>query len=201
MSTRPSRCDFDLRSGREVLPAFTGGALTWLTLFDQQAGGSDYRLIHAFSRSNVAFNLRLTFSMGEQSGCGADISVSRSTRICIFARNLKIEAANLYSAENEVIIAVPDGFMPTANHFETRGDQTGSPDSVPIPPFARSARLDLTSNAAYAGSVIQLLDPAGVIRAQVAGDEQPPDGLPVGGAQTVQVNATDTWRVTFYLHI
>lgn len=197
----PSRCDFDLRSGRELLPAFGGGSLVWRTLFDQQARGSDYRLIHAYSRSGYAFNLRITFSMGEQSGCGADISVARSTRVCLYARALKIEAANLANAENEVIVAVPDGFLPTHNQFEVRGAQTGALVDVDIPAFARTARLDVASSAQYPSSLIQLLDPTGTVRAQVFGDEQPPDGLPIGGSQTVQVNATDTWRVTFYLHI
>lgn len=195
------RCDFAQRSGRAMLPAWAGGPLGWQTLLDQHARGSDYRLVHAFSRSSLPFNLRVNFSMGEQSGCIADITVSRSTRVCLFARSIKIEAANLYNAENEVIVAVPDGFMPTHNQFEVRGDQTAALTDVSIPPFARSVRLDLASSAAYASSVMQLIDPQGVVRAQTFADAQPDDGLPIGGSHIVQVNATDRWRVTYLLHI
>ena len=125
-------------------------------------------------------------------------------RICIFARSLRIRAANLSSSDNRVGVTVADGYGQTRNQWEHRAtspDQ-GVAQDVPIPPFARTVRLEIADPTQLPGSTIKVYDGEGTLRATVAGDAQPEGGVPVGGAGKVEVTAGATdYRAVYTLSL
>lgn len=195
------RCDFALRSGRKALPALGGGDPTYEELFDQQGEVDEWRLVTLQSLTGLPFNARLTWGSGRVSGFHALLTAAPGARVCVFCRALKIEAANLAPAANTVIAAVPDGFAVTSNVYEVRSGQTATEDEVEPPPFARSVRLDLEADTAYATSYLKLKDAGGTGRAHLYANAQPDQGLPVGGAGSVSVWATSSYRLVFHLHL
>lgn len=196
------RCDFDKRSGSATLRALSGSpSYSSTAILNQQAGGDAWRLVHAYSKSNLPFQLRLRWSTGENSGLEAQITVPRAIRTCIYARALEVHAANLAPEANSVIVVAPTGYADTHNVFEATGPQSIAEQLVTVPPFATRLRLDLEQDTAYSTSHLRVVDASGTTRAHVFGNSQPEQGLPLGSAREVYVNATASWRITYFLQL
>lgn len=172
-------------------------------LLDAEAELDTWRVVEVFSRTLAPFDVDLSWSAGSGSGARAMVTVTRSARICLFARSLRVAAANLSAAVNRVGVTVGDGFAVTENHYEVRGRGAEGFQEVAVPPFARRARLDLADDALLAASKLRILDGLGALRAVVAGANQPSDGVPLGDAGAVQVEPRSQvdWRVVFTLSI
>lgn len=187
------------------LAAVAGHAPTTklVQLLDAEAELDTWRVVEVFSRTLAPFEVDLAWSAGSGSGATAKVTVTRSARICLFARSLRVSAANLSGAANRVGVTVGDGFAVTENQHEVRGRGGDGLQDVVIPPFAKRARLDASDEAVLALSKLRILDGLGALRAVVVGSQQPPGGVPLGGAGSVQVepHSTVDWRVVFTLSI
>jgi hypothetical protein len=189
------------RSDQADLPAYVD-ALKLQSLLDAESTLDTWRIVEVFSRTGAPFEVELAWSAGSGSGAVAKVTVARSARICIFARSLRIRAGNLSSVVNRVGVTVADGYGQTRNqweHRETSPDQ-GVVQEVPIPPFARTLRLEVADPTQLPGSTIKVFDGESTLRSTVAGATQPQSGVPVGGAGKVEVEAGATaYRVVFTL--
>ena len=199
-------CGIELttRSDGKDLPAWDV-ALKLLPLLDAEAELDTWRIVEVFSRSGLPFEVELGWSSGGGSGSHALVTVARSARICVFARSLRVRAGNLADATNRVGITVADAYAVTVNQWEHRDT---SPDqgvelAVPIPPFARYARVELADPTGLPTTSLKVYDGLNALRATVAGDKQPPEGVPVGGARrfTVTAGASGDWRTVFTLSL
>ncbi|RME26726.1 MAG: hypothetical protein D6798_06110 [Deltaproteobacteria bacterium] len=198
------RKELTTRADQADLPAYDGTSLKFQALLDGESCEDTWRIVEAFSRSGGPFELELAWSAGSGSGATAQVTVARAVRICIFARSLRIRAANLSSSDNRVGVTVADGYGQTRNQWEHRdtGPDQGVAQEVPIPPFARTVRLEIADPTQLPGSSIKVYDGEGTLRAAVAGDAQPEGGVPVGGAGKVEVTAGATdYRVVYHLSL
>ena len=178
------------RSERQTLPAWSGGELALKPLLSAEAQRAAWRIVETASIDGRPFELRLSWSGGAGKGPEARVSVSRATRVCVFGRSVKVQAANLHSAENRVVVNVPDGYAVTSNQWEADASADGvSPLSLTIPPFAHRFRLDLDDPALLSSTQLKLSDGQGEVRASFNADAQPPDGLPIGAAHSLSVHA------------
>lgn len=197
-----TRCDFGLRSGSLALAArASGAALAWQEIFAQPASGDWWRLPTFTTLTGAPFAARLTWSCGGSASWLAYLTVARGTRTSVFARELKIEVANLVNAENKVTVGVPDGHAETENQWEVVGEQSVVEVAVDIPPFAKRVRVDLETTGAYATSMVRLVDGYSATRALMAVADQPPQGLLLGGAASMLVLPTARYRAVFTLHL
>ncbi len=191
------------RSDGVTLPA-RDGELLLKPLLNAESGRDAWRIIEVFSLSAAPFDLRLSWSSGGGSGANAKITVSRAARICVFARSLRIQAANLSDTENRVGVTVADGHTRTRNQWEVRGTATEStPEGIEIPPFAERLRLDLSDPAYVTSAEIEVYDGQDILRSRTIASGQPSDGLPVGGAGKVEVTIPSSidYRVVFTLSL
>lgn len=208
MPPRPG-CGVELttRSDAADLPPFgtaTGHArpkLDFVELLVSEAELDTWRIAEVFSRTGRPFEVELAWSAGRGSGATAQLTVARSARVCLFARSLRIAAANLSNEKNRVGVTVGDGFAVTENQLEVRGDGLGG--EVAVPAFARLARLDLADSSLLATTRLRVIDGLGVARAEVHAASQPPAGISLGGASAVEILAPARveWRVVFTLSI
>lgn len=172
-------------------------------LLSAEAELDTWRIVEVFSRTGLPFSVDLSWSSGSGSGAQALVTVSRSARICIHARSIKLVASNLANLVNRVGVTVSDAYAVTENQWEVddaAADQ-GVELEVPLPPFARTVRVDVADPALLPGTVLRLYDGVDTLRCAVAGDAQPPGGVPLGGARrfTVAFAAPTTWRAVFTL--
>ncbi len=203
MPPRPGHgTELTTRSDAADLPPRTDASKP-VPLLTAEAELDTWRIVEVFSRTLLPFEVELSWSAGSGSGAVARVTVTRSARICLFARSLRVAAANLAVVANRVGITIGDGFAVTENQLEVVGGAGEGLLEVPIPPFARRARLDLADVAALPGSRVRLVDGLGAVRAVVTASEQPPDGLWLGGAGSLQVEpaAGVDWRVVFTLSL
>ena len=198
-----ARCELSSRSdGRDLAP--WGGQLAFEPLLNAEAPAAAWRVVEAFSRTGLPFELALAWSSGGGSGATAQVTVSRATRICVFARGLRIQAGNLADAANRVGVTVADAATATENHWEATGSVTEQASAeVPVPPFARTVRVELADPALLPNAAVRLLDGQSVLRATVPANLQPAAGIPVGGARSIEIAATGStaWRAVFTLSL
>ena len=199
-------CGIELttRSDGKDLPVWDT-ALKLVSLLDAEAELDTWRIVEVFSKTGLPFEVELGWSSGGGSGSGAKITVARSARICVFARSLQVRAGNLADLVNRVGITVADAYAVTVNQWEHRDS---SPDQgvqldVPIPPFARFVRVELADPSGLPTTNLKVYDGLGTLTATVAGDKQPPIGIPVGGARrfTVTSGSVGEWRAVYTLHL
>lgn len=186
------------RSDAVVLPAGSGLPDVRPTLLlDAEAELDTWRIVEVFSRIGP-FEVDLSWSAGNGSGAAARVTVPRSTRICLFARSLRVAALNLCDATHRVGVTVGDGFAVTANVRELHGRGPGRLD---VPPFSRRVRLDLADSTQLAAARLQVLDGLGAQRADVPCLHQPDSGVPLGDTGSVQVDLPPEvdWRLIFTL--
>lgn len=192
----------DLPAHTTSVPGLAPASTPWVRLLDAEAERDTWRIVEVFSRTGAPFDVDLTWSAGTGSGAGAKVTVSRSTRICVFARSLRVAAMNLTAAINRVGVTVGDGFAVTSNLYEVRGHADKSFD-IDIPSFGRRGRVELADPAALAGSVIRVLDGFAAIRASLPCALQPPDGFAIGGAHRLQLvpSVPTDFRAVFTLSL
>jgi len=204
-----ARCDTDLstRSDQAELPPVPDGSTVskLVGLLTSEANADAWRIVEVFSRSSLPFEVHLSWSSGSGSGAGAKVTVAHSTRICVLARSLRVEAANLAPKANRVGITVADGFAPTRNQWEVRGDVVeGAPFEADVPPYAETCRVELGDLNVVPNTLIGLRDALGNIRAVYNAALLPFSGIPVGGAASVLVNHNEPAtkaRVVFHLSL
>ena len=154
-----------------------------------------WRLVEAFSRSGLPFDVTLAWSAGSGSGAESTITVSHATRICVFARSLRVVAANQANHINRVGVTIADGFAPTRNAWEVRGElDPAAPTTIAVPPFAESLRVDVADATLAPTTEVRLLDGVGFQRGTVLVSAQPSGGIPIGGTSTVRLVTTAATR-------
>ena len=177
------------------------------TVLSTESRAGAWRLLEVFSIPGVAFELSLSWSAGSGNGARASITVPHSTRVCVFARSILVQARSLGEAENRVGVTVADGFIPTRNTFEVRGQTVGgafgegtlNPDlpgdadidvdvetkgvvELPRPPFGQRVRVQLGSLSAVPGSAVELRGADGRLFATIPAELAATFGVPLGGA-------------------
>ena len=206
--------ELSTRSDGRELPAWDT-ALKLHPLLDADAELATWRIaegrpVAVFSRSDLPFEVHLAWSAGGGAGAEAKVTVARrkaapSSRICVFARGLRIRAGNLSDAPNRVGVTVADAYAVTENQWEATGDTgdlQGTAD-IAVPPFARRVRVELADEGLLPTTLLRVFDGQSVLRSTVTGERLPPDGVPLGGARllTVTPGGTTTWRAVFTLSL
>ena len=199
--SRGSATALTTRSDGKTLPA-TGEAPKPVDLLDTEARRGAWRIVELFSVDGAPFEVELSWSSGSGAGASARFTLARSGRISVFARALRVRAANLSSAENRVGVTVADGHAVTRNVLEVVG-QLGenAPEDLALPPFAKGVCLELADAALLSGAAVRVYDGQGTLRSTTAGDEQASTGVPLGGASKVEVLAASAtaYRAIFHL--
>ena len=188
------------RSDRRTLTARSGAAPA---AFERVLAFEDTdaapRIIEVGSRGGKPFRARIGWTLSGGVGGQYQITTSFAARVCIVARTLTIDAANLSSSPHEVTALVADGMLPTSNVFEVEHETAPASETVPIPAGARTVRLD--ASVSGASGWLRLLNGNGnpIARRDIA--DIPAGGLVVGGASTVVVTCSAPCRVVFELSI
>ena len=172
-------------------------------LLTAEAELDTWRIVEVFSRTGLPFEVDLSWSSGSGSGAHALVTVSRSARICVLARSLKVLASNLANLTNRVGVTVADAYAATENQWEVTdlAAVQGVEQELPLPPFARKVRVELADPTGLPATVLRLYDGQDSLRSTVMGDLQPPEGIPLGGARrlTLAAGAPTAWRAVFTL--
>ncbi len=162
-----------------------------------------WRIVEVFAP--LPFELGLAWSAGSGSGAEAQVTVGRSSRICLFARSLRLTAQNLTTTQHRAGVTVADGFAITHNTWEAPllfG--VGVDQDVAIPPFAQTLRAEIAEPSGWASSTVEVFDGMNHLRATYNAAFQPAGGIPVGGARKVRLSTTDPalhGRVVFHLSL
>ncbi|MCB9759105.1 MAG: hypothetical protein H6739_04635 [Alphaproteobacteria bacterium] len=173
------------RSDSRSLAAFTG-TLALEHLLSGEAGAGTWRLVELFSSDDRAFEARLSWTSGKGSGAKAWLTVSRSTRVCVWAKHLSVQVANLVTETNRVGVTIADGFAPTHNTWEERGSLSeNSLEALTIPPFSQRVRLELANPTLLSATELRVRDGADILRAVVSAAEQGEHGIPTAGAHAL----------------
>jgi hypothetical protein len=198
---RSSAIALTTRSDSKALPAFQE-APSFSELLDTEARHGAWRIVELFSVDGAPFEVELSWSSGSGAGASARLTVARAGRISVFARALRVRAANLSSSENRVGVTVADGHAVTRNVLEVTG-QLGdnASEKLTLPPFASAVCLELADAVLLPGAEIRVYDGQGTLRSTTTGDEQPSTGVPLGGASKVEVSSGSAcaYRALFHL--
>ena len=198
-TTRLSR-----RSGQESLPAHVPPAdPAFRDLLRGEACAGLWRIVEVFTASQAPFELHASWSGGDGMGQEVRMTVARATRFAVFASSLNVRVANLAGTENRVGCNTSEGYCVSCNQYEVRGTGDGSALSVLIPPFATHFRVDVSDESQLSSTTVRVLDAQGLLRAEITGDAQPDQGLPLGGASAIEVVAPSNidFRGVFTLSI
>jgi len=190
-----------IRSERITLPGL-GDAARSRELVVAGAEGDTWRVVEAFSQTGGPFELDLGWSASQGVGARARITVARASRVSLYARTIRVRARNLCSDDNLVGVSIADGYAETRNQWETHGDVgPTSPAVLEVPPFARTARLELAEVSAASGALLCVVDGEGIVRARVRAGVQPAGGVLIGGARALHVLSKQptAFRVVFDL--
>lgn len=181
-----ARCALSRTADARTLDALGAGGLKAVSLLRGEAGEAGWRLVEVWTDSGLPFELHLEWSSGTSGPREAQITVARAARVCVFARSLALSAVNLADATNRVNAAVADALIPTRNQFEVRG-ATVQATEVPldIPPFATHLRVELVDPTHLPDLQITVCDGTHTLCGVTAGDAQPPEGVPTGGARMI----------------
>jgi len=196
--------DLSTRSDGRDLPAWSV-QLKMLPLLDADAPAATWRIVEAFSLSDLPFELHLSWSAGSGAGAECKVTVARSVRVCVYARGLRIRAGNLADATNRVGVTVADAYAVTENQWEVTGevDEQAVAVDIPVPPFARRVRVEMADATQLPTTTIKVYDGLSTHRSTVDGDKQPAEGVPIGGARTVEIDPSGAtaWRAVFTLSL
>ena len=202
LSTRSDGADLPPAS----LPPGGGSPISKrVELIRAEAEDDTWRIVDLFSRTGLPFDVELHWSAGSGQGAKAVISVARCARIAVFASTLRILVSNQAGAVNRVAVTIADGYAATHNQWELAGRHfaSSSPKTISIPPFADFLRLDLADPALAPAALIRVLDAFGIVRAAYTVDDQPPTGIPLGGAGSIELAlASDIdFRAVYHLSL
>jgi hypothetical protein len=199
--TRTSPTALTTRSDGKTLPAM-GEAPKPEDLLDTEARRGAWRIVELFSTDGAPFEVELSWSSGSGAGASARLTIARAGRVSVFARALRVRAANLSDAENRVGVTVADGQAATRNVLEVTGELgENATQGLEVPAFAHSVTLELADHALLAGASLRVLDGQGTLRSTTAADEQSSGGVPIGGASKVEIQAAAAcaYRAIFHL--
>jgi hypothetical protein len=201
----PRGSQLSTRSDAKELVASVGGALAWQTVLDSDSEEATWRIVEAFSVDGAPFALEVSWSAGAGAGPRARATISRSGRMSVFARGLRVRAANLSNAKNRIGVSVADGYAPSRNVYEVCGSTLagGASTMIEIPPYAEDFVLEVANTDLQAGTEIRLFDGQGTLRAKYTGDDQLSTGIDVGGAGKIEVSsaAPVDFRIVFQLSL
>jgi hypothetical protein len=186
LTTRADEVDLPpaVRLAASVVPARFADVLS------AEAELDTWRIVEVFSRGDLPFDVELSWSSGSGSGARALVTVTRSARVCVFARSLRVKAQNLSNLPHRVGLTVADGFAVTRNVWEHRAAVgPDNPVEAPIPPFAESVRVDAADPILLPGLTLIVRDGVNIVRAAHLGDRQPPLGVPLGGARGLLIES------------
>jgi len=187
-------CALTNRTGDvELPPVVVSGALVTpraVELLSAESGDDAWRIVELFSLSGLPFDVDLAWSSGGGSGVSARVTVAKAARVGVHARSLRLTATNHAPVPNRVGCTVADGFSATRNQLEHRAThlETANPSRVPIPPFAERVRVDL--GEPHPSARLRLRDALGRVRSLLLHQQQPADGLLVGGAASLELEET-----------
>jgi hypothetical protein len=201
----PKGSQLSTRSDAKELPVSPAGVLSWTNVLDTDSEKSTWRIVEAFSIDGAPFELEVSWSAGAGAGPKVRATIARSGRVSVFARGLRVRAANASSSKNRIGVNVADGFAPSRNVCEVRGAVPvgGGTVEVEVPPFAEDFTLEVANPDLQAGAHVQLYDGHGTLRASYSGDEQLSTGIDVGGAGKIEVSSPTPvdFRVVFQLSL
>jgi hypothetical protein len=199
--SRTSATALTTRSDGKTLPALVETPKP-VDLLDTEARAGAWRIVELFSGDGAPFEVELSWSSGSGAGASARLTVARAVRVSVFARALRVRAANLSTSENRVGVTVADGHAVTRNVLEVVG-QLGenAAQALDVPPFARGVYLELADANLLPGASVRVYDGQGTLRSTTAGDEQASTGVPLGGASKVEILAGSAcaYRALFHL--
>ena len=164
--------------------------------------GSAWRVVDLYGDAPFEAKLRWTAAAGL--GPEVLLTVARGTRICVFARSVSVEARSLVERDVAAGVNIGDSSdaTPTRNVLEVFGQlveelDAVQPVTVPVASFAQTVRLD----GEEPSLVLELLNAGGDVLAKATLAGQPPQGLPLGSAADVRVNAESAspFRLVFGL--
>ena len=183
-----------------------GAALSFKRVMAPEAKESAWRLVELFSVDSRPFEAKLTWTGAHSASQHCSLTVTRGARICVWARSLTVDLANLSGSINKVAIAIGDtqAFTPSRNRYELRGTlSTSVARSLSIPPWAASLRVDTSNPTAMPNFTIRLIDGNSNLMAALLGNAQPGEGVPLGGAERVELTSTVVaeYRAAFNLTV
>lgn len=153
------------------------------------------------------FVLAVQTAAGGPPGPFVSISVRRSARLCLFGDWFQCNAYNLSTDPNPVTVrAYPVAAMlATANVFEQGVTLAGAGSyvAIPVPSLARTFRWDVPQSE-KASVYVELVAgyPGLPVVGRYAWDEQPSEGVPVGGLAEIRMhNGSGGGRIDFLLGV
>jgi hypothetical protein len=197
--TDPS--ELSLRFARERLAPALPPAGDEVELLAPEAARPAHRIVELWG--DAPFDASVAWSAGTSRPKEAVVSVSRATRIGVFARTLVVKVRNLASVEQSVSLAVSDGFLISRNTRQRTGTGNAAFQGLEVPAYAETMGLHLADPAQLPAARIALEDGFGVRGAIVAGDAQGAHGVPIGAADKVFVLVPGgvPWRAVFHLSL
>jgi len=197
------RRDLSVRADRITLePSNEAG---WTDVLFSEGESDGWRIVELSSANGRPFDAELSWSAANGAGSMARVTVARAGRVCLFGRTVGVKVKNLHFLPNAVGVTVADGFAHTQNQLEVRGEGSASgPVSIRVPAFARSVRFE-TYDPDDVSGVLWVIDGDSKQRSAVRVSEQPPEGVPVGGASEIwfwpQREAPLPFRAIFHLNL
>lgn len=196
------RCQLSQRAAFEALPARDADGGRFTDLVRASVASRDaWRIVELDSPDAAPFEARLSWTSGDAAERQVEVDVSRSTRLCLFARSLSVRARNHTNQSARLLVSIADGHTATENHRVVRGSGLGQALAVDIPAFARRVRFDHVTPSSYATSTFDLLDPDGDPIARHTLKDQPPLGVALAGVAGLQVTTEGAFRAVFTLHL
>lgn len=183
-----------------------GAALSFKRVMAPEAKESAWRLVELFSVDSRPFEAKLTWTGAHSASQHCSLTVTRGARICVWARSLTVDLANLSGSINKVAIAIGDtqAFTPSRNRYEVRGTlSTSVARVVSIPPWAASLRVDISNPTASGNFTVRLFDGNGNLISATTGNAQPGEGVALGSAEKVELTSTVVaeYRAVFTLTV
>lgn len=191
-------CELSLRFARERLRLASSPGGKLVEILAAEAGRPAHRIIELWG--DAPFDATVAWSAGASRPKEAELSVSRGTRIGVFARTLVIKVRNTSKLENAVGLAVSDGFLNSRNIRQLTGTGDGTPQELVIPAYAETLSLELSDHSQLPSASIVFEDGFDTSNAVTPGDKQG-NGVFVGAAGKAQILVPNgvAWRALFHL--
>ncbi len=165
--------------------------------------------VDPFAPDAYAFNVLIQSTAGGLPGPLAAFTVQTSARVCLFGNDFVVSFQNLSLNSNRVrarAFQVPS-MLPTENVFQQVQALPGSGNTVAfiVPNLATRVRFDVPASQQAAVVLEILAGSTGTpVIASYAWDEQPSQGIPVGGGSALRIrngSAAENVRVTYFLQV
>ncbi len=193
-------CELSLRFARERLPPASAPGGKPIEILAAEAARPAHRIVELWG--DAPFDATVAWSAGASRPKQAELSVSRGTRLGVFARTLVIKVRNTSKLENAVGLAVSDGFLISRNSRQVAGTGTGADQELAIPAYAEVLHLELADHAQLPNASIFLEDGFDVRHSATPGNKQGA-GISLGAAGKALVHVPNgvAWRALFHLSL